>query len=272
MRQLPCDIVKDLLPLYVDDVCSGQSKDAVKEHLDYCGSCSQEYEAMKEKLPDILSEETAFEKDIKWLKQKWRIRSARPVFILGILLLCACIFFSVFPDILRPLFLVSPQHVQVTELYELKDGTIYLTLQSDKKIVRASQGMTEISPQDRFEKIYTNGQRNAALYSFTFDSLLSPNITKHSECSFVFSLSEKEYTLTESGEKTYITLESAAIYYVGKFNKKKILWKKGQELEPAPAPIEAKVALERKRQAAFYSSKNYGDSSEIDLVIFSPSN
>ena len=28
-----CDIIKDLLPLYADDVCSDESKKAVDEHL-----------------------------------------------------------------------------------------------------------------------------------------------------------------------------------------------------------------------------------------------
>ena len=34
-----CDIVKDLLPLYADDVCSGESRKAVEEHLNSCPDC-----------------------------------------------------------------------------------------------------------------------------------------------------------------------------------------------------------------------------------------
>lgn len=35
----PCDIIKDLLPLYYDEACSEQTKNIVKEHLSECDSC-----------------------------------------------------------------------------------------------------------------------------------------------------------------------------------------------------------------------------------------
>lgn len=38
-----CDIIKDLLPLYCDKVCSDASKAAVEEHLAECGECKAIY-------------------------------------------------------------------------------------------------------------------------------------------------------------------------------------------------------------------------------------
>ncbi len=35
-----CEIIRDLLPLYVDDICSGKSRELVDEHLRECGECS----------------------------------------------------------------------------------------------------------------------------------------------------------------------------------------------------------------------------------------
>lgn len=43
----PCEIIKDLLPLYVDNIASEKSKNIVDEHLSECDSCKQDYEAMK---------------------------------------------------------------------------------------------------------------------------------------------------------------------------------------------------------------------------------
>ena len=43
----PCGIIKDLLPLYIDDVCNEESKNAVLEHLSQCEKCRRYYEAMK---------------------------------------------------------------------------------------------------------------------------------------------------------------------------------------------------------------------------------
>ena len=38
-----CEIVKDVLPLYHDGVCSEETKKAVEEHLDSCEECRAEY-------------------------------------------------------------------------------------------------------------------------------------------------------------------------------------------------------------------------------------
>lgn len=38
---LPCELVRDLLPLYEDGVCSDSSRSAVEEHLQTCESCRQ---------------------------------------------------------------------------------------------------------------------------------------------------------------------------------------------------------------------------------------
>jgi predicted anti-sigma-YlaC factor YlaD len=44
--KLSCDIIKDLLPLYHDDVCSNDSKTMVEEHLANCDDCKAELQAM----------------------------------------------------------------------------------------------------------------------------------------------------------------------------------------------------------------------------------
>ena len=44
----PCGIIKDLLPLYIDDVCNEESRKAVQAHLSECAACRTDYETMKE--------------------------------------------------------------------------------------------------------------------------------------------------------------------------------------------------------------------------------
>lgn len=44
----PCDIIQDLLPLYLDGVCSEKSKKAVEEHLAECSDCKDFFAAMRE--------------------------------------------------------------------------------------------------------------------------------------------------------------------------------------------------------------------------------
>lgn len=42
-----CNIIRDLLPLYLDEVCSKDSRKLVEEHLEYCEVCRRELEGMK---------------------------------------------------------------------------------------------------------------------------------------------------------------------------------------------------------------------------------
>ena len=46
-----CDVIQDLLPLYCDGACSGESRHLVEEHLRECGECRETYELMRSALP-----------------------------------------------------------------------------------------------------------------------------------------------------------------------------------------------------------------------------
>jgi len=45
---MDCNVIKDLLPLYVDECCSEESTRLVAEHLDACASCRRIYDQMRE--------------------------------------------------------------------------------------------------------------------------------------------------------------------------------------------------------------------------------
>ena len=45
---MDCNVIKDLLPLYVDECCSEESASLVVEHLDACESCRKMYDQMRE--------------------------------------------------------------------------------------------------------------------------------------------------------------------------------------------------------------------------------
>lgn len=45
---MECNVIKDLLPLYIDDCCSEESAKLVADHLVTCASCREEYEQMRE--------------------------------------------------------------------------------------------------------------------------------------------------------------------------------------------------------------------------------
>ena len=48
---ISCNIIKDLLPLYHDEVCGSDSRRMVEKHLAECDNCTSELQAMAEKIP-----------------------------------------------------------------------------------------------------------------------------------------------------------------------------------------------------------------------------
>ena len=64
----PCGIIKDLLPLYIDEVCNEESKQAVENHLAECEACRKYYEAMKATEGYVEKENPADENMVNSLK------------------------------------------------------------------------------------------------------------------------------------------------------------------------------------------------------------
>jgi len=71
--KISCEIIKDLLPLYHDGVCSNDSITAVEEHIAYCDSCKAELQAMDEELPFSSAERNLNEAEaVKKLSRRWK--------------------------------------------------------------------------------------------------------------------------------------------------------------------------------------------------------
>ena len=47
MSKENCFLIKDLLPLYIDDLCSNESTEIIKNHLEVCEECNKEYSQLK---------------------------------------------------------------------------------------------------------------------------------------------------------------------------------------------------------------------------------
>lgn len=76
--KLNCKIVEDLLPLYVDNVCSEQSKQAVEEHLKECENCRKlinSTQAVSAPLiePERPVSDKAVKKGFKKIRRRWCI-------------------------------------------------------------------------------------------------------------------------------------------------------------------------------------------------------
>ena len=48
MEKISCSIAKDLMPLYMDGVLSEETTEVMKDHLEGCENCRNEYEIMEQ--------------------------------------------------------------------------------------------------------------------------------------------------------------------------------------------------------------------------------
>jgi len=73
--KLDCKIIEDLLPLYLDDICSEQSREIVEEHLVECEKCRCLVESTQSvQIPHIEPEKPAIDKAVKKSFKKIRFR------------------------------------------------------------------------------------------------------------------------------------------------------------------------------------------------------
>ena len=70
-----CNVIRDLLPLYADEVCSDESRVLVDEHLAECAECTEELARIRE---NEIENHLAAEKEdvIRYQKKKFGRRSA----------------------------------------------------------------------------------------------------------------------------------------------------------------------------------------------------
>lgn len=81
MNKISCNIIGDLLPLYVDGAVSEDTKKLVEEHLAECADCKKAAEEMGKELvlsvhETVRAAETSFLQKMKKTWQKRRIRTA----------------------------------------------------------------------------------------------------------------------------------------------------------------------------------------------------
>lgn len=88
---ISCEIIKDLLPLYHDGICSSDSKKMIEEHLAHCDSCRAELQAIHDELPINHKKQNLNEVEaVKKLSRRWKKGMNRSL-LKGILITIAII-------------------------------------------------------------------------------------------------------------------------------------------------------------------------------------
>lgn len=105
-HHLPCPVVRDLLPSYIEGLTEDETTQLVKEHLDDCADCAGHYASMKG--PELVhTEEQEEQKKVDYLKTIRR-RNWKHI-VLAVVLVCVL----VFSGIAAKLFLIgSPLNLE----------------------------------------------------------------------------------------------------------------------------------------------------------------
>ncbi len=125
----PCEITQDLLPLYIDNSCTEDSRAFVEEHLASCESCRTLYETMNKSVQIITTRQNAKKSYASFQK---RIRTQRILIIaLVALIVIAPIAYFIYDEYSFRQYWPQPARIEpiASSISRLSDGSIYLTLQ-----------------------------------------------------------------------------------------------------------------------------------------------
>jgi len=228
MTKIPCDVIKDVLPLYYDQVCSAATKDMVETHLEGCEDCKWLLGRMKADigLPLEAIEQNKLEGSaLQSVKASWK-RSKAAAFMKGFVIaasVCALLVLGYIGLFRWNITTVPADVIQITEVSLLQNGKIaYHVKMTDGYDVNQinfklnSDGnfyMTPVRPIIKSKKFADIGLANR----YDNIDLDQFNANKQSK--------DKD-------------VEIKAVYY-GSPKDAILVWKKGMDLPPASEAIEA---------------------------------
>ena len=119
---LSCDIIRDLLPLYAEELASTDSRAAVEAHLPGCEGCRRAYEDMK-KSPVIIPEEPGLDSVRRGI---WKRRLLTALCAVLVVCMAGCWFLSA---------LTAPHYLDLDVLAGVEpdeNGTVWLTFDAGR--------------------------------------------------------------------------------------------------------------------------------------------
>jgi len=127
MTKIPCEIVQDLLPLYVDDICSEATKEAVEPHIAQCEACRRILDQMNTDISLATIEKNKLEgTELRSLAAVWK-RSKGVAFLRGLLLavvICGALIGGYVGLFQWNITTVPTNVVKISDVSQLKSGRI----------------------------------------------------------------------------------------------------------------------------------------------------
>lgn len=242
--KLSCNVIKDILPLYYDKICSEESKAIVEEHLKDCDECRNVLEKIHEEMH--LSENNSEEsKPLKKLSYEWNKSKTKSLFKGVIITALSAIvliggYFALTQWKCVP---ISSEQMTISDICTTDDGAIgFHFIADDGKEVReikidydCETGVAYITPKRSVIEQRKSGDVYMSLNDhyyfvevlfFTEEQLSSP---------------EYESYIASSGNSAYADFSFPADINkicIGSQKDHIVLWEEGTTLPPASKEIE----------------------------------
>ena len=225
-----CDVIRDLLPLYADEVCSEASKTLVEAHLCDCKLCAEELRIMRCGESAVIAKEVDAAKAAGRAWRKNKIVTAEKM-ILAMVLLFVIGFLLFYPDMPMPVF---EKDVQVGNVCRLSDGTVYFEWEMTNGTIAAGRGRMIREKNGAYYFVPLRAVIEAHMrYWLSVD----PSILETQRCDYEFVDPDRQW----SDYDGTVFADMTAIY-VGWGKDAILVWEKGMELPAASADVEAEWA------------------------------
>ncbi|MFK0522314.1 zf-HC2 domain-containing protein [Paenibacillus illinoisensis] len=231
MSTAKCEIIKDLLPLYVDEVCSEASRQFIEEHLAACDSCRLVLANIEVALPlppSMLEANRLEGTALQSLSAFWS-RAKLRAFLKGAVIaasFCAVLllgYVGLFQWNIRP---VPSDVIQISDVSRLSDGRIvYHVKITDGYDLNRTKFET-----DESGRFYVTPVRPI---------LKKKPITEVGLFNMYYTFDEAENNAYQANHGNGKAIEAL---YFGSEKDPVLVWKKGMELPPASAEVEAHFA------------------------------
>lgn len=186
MAKIPCEIIRDLLPLYQDDICSEKSRNAIEEHIKECESCRTYLKKMEGEIPIETDKIEGTDEEWKGLREfsekVSRKLNRRIVMACGVVfLICMMLTVVLYSDAFQSYHLsrIAAEDIKVEEVYQLKNGRLYVHVKSKRRITGLSYPQTDIDTDTNTVagKDAVGAARepkNTGTYEVSMDSSINP--------------------------------------------------------------------------------------------------
>ncbi len=117
MSKINCSLIKDLLPLYIDDLCSKESTEIVGNHLEICEDCNKEYETLKTEPKVKPQEDNSQELIIKVNKKFGKDKRRAVIKTISIILVVVVVLVGIIGFLKVPLYMAEKLFVNEPYFY-----------------------------------------------------------------------------------------------------------------------------------------------------------